>query len=127
MIQHAQIEAPFECCGLLAGLPEKQQVVERYPLINKLQSPTRYESDPQSMFAALRDMRQRGIEILAIYHSHPTSAPIPSRTDMAEYDYPGILSFIISLQKKEPEVRAWWLTNNEFHEGEWDAIDDSNK
>src|SRR5438105_153199 len=51
-------------------------VVQRYALVNTAASPTEYLSDPRSMFEAVRDMRRLGLEIVAIYHSHPTSAPV---------------------------------------------------
>src|SRR4051812_37139689 len=62
MIAQAQAELPNECCGLLAGRIEIDdnagRVIERYPLINAASSPVRFLSDPHSMFAAVRDMRQ---------------------------------------------------------------------
>ena len=63
MIAHARSELPNECCGLLAGSyslessPQEQvHVTNRYPLVNELQSPTEYRSEPRSMFEAMRDM-----------------------------------------------------------------------
>ena len=32
-------------------------------------------------------MRTNGTELLAIYHSHPTSEPVPSRRDVEENTY----------------------------------------
>src|SRR5438067_13873196 len=84
MIEQARAEQPNECCGLLAGVTagEAGQVRCRYPLVNAAASPALFESDPRSTFDADRDMRRRGLEVLAVYHSHPTSAPVPSRTDL---------------------------------------------
>ena len=84
MLVHALAEQPNECCGLLAGVVEEGagRVTVRYPLVNALGSATRYESEPRTLFQAHRDMRERGLEVLAVYHSHPSSLPIPSKTDL---------------------------------------------
>ena len=68
-------------------------------------------------------MRAMGTELLAIYHSHPTSEPIPSRTDL-ERNYYGsdVVHFIISLKDAEPRMRGWWLGETDYREAEWDWI-----
>src|SRR5271165_2728722 len=97
MLAQAVAELPNECCGLLAG--RDGLVTHRYPLTNALASPVRYESDPQTMFAAFKDMRREGTDLLAIYHSHPTSAAVPSRTDLERNFYGSdVVHVIISLK-----------------------------
>jgi proteasome lid subunit RPN8/RPN11 len=126
MVAHAQAELPNECCGLLAGTIGKDgiaRIERRYGLVNALASPTEYESDPRSMFAACRDMREQDLDILAVYHSHPTSPPIPSRKDR-ERNYMGeVIHFIVGLaQRATPEVQGWWLAADTHREAEWDVV-----
>jgi [CysO sulfur-carrier protein]-S-L-cysteine hydrolase len=126
MVAQAVAEAPLECCGFLAGpawTDESATVAGRYPLVNAAASATRYSSDPVSLFAAEKDRRRHGWEFLAIYHSHPISPPIPSKTDLAEAYWPGVVHFIISLQTSQPEVRGWWLCEDEYSAAVWDLID----
>jgi proteasome lid subunit RPN8/RPN11 len=124
------MELPNECCGLLAGhiLPEGQppvaRVVKRYPLVNAAASPRAFESEPRSMFDAERDRRTLGLEFVAVYHSHPTSPPAPSRTDLARNYSVDVMNFIISLQAATPEVRAWWLSESDYREAEWEIIEE---
>ena len=73
--------------------------------------------------AAVRDLERLGLEILAIYHSHPTSAPVPSKTDLARNYSAEVMNLIISLQNAEPEVLAWWLTADDFRAAAWDVVD----
>jgi proteasome lid subunit RPN8/RPN11 len=130
MIAQARVESPNECCGLLAGVRELPgegdvrnapvgRVVERYPLPNQLASPIEFESDARATFEADRDMRRRGLEVLAVYHSHPTTAAVPSRTDLARNYSPHVVNLIISLLTDPPSVRGWLLTETDYREAEW--------
>jgi proteasome lid subunit RPN8/RPN11 len=134
MIAQARAELPNECCGLLGGrIIEAAQpgaaprgVVERrYALVNDAASPTEYMSEPYSMFAAEKDRRKDGVEFLAVYHSHPTSDPIPSRTDRERSYSPEVMNLIISLKSAEAVVRAWWLTSESYREAEWLATEET--
>ncbi len=126
MVAQARSELPNECCGILAA-PQKSTpirwVERQYALINAAASPVLYESDAMSMFKAFKDMRKRGLEIVAIYHSHPTSAPIPSKTDLKRNYSPEIVNFIISLTRDSTDIKGWWLTATEYHPAEWDWVD----
>ena len=78
LVEHAREEAPNEACGLVAF---RDGVAERYlPGENTLASPYRFElrpRDPADFF-----LEDEGYE-LAVFHSHPETAPRPSRTDIA--------------------------------------------
>ena len=129
MLAQATAELPLECCGLLAGPPSQDGLalcVRRcYPLVNAAASPTEYESEAHSILAADKDMRAMGWTVLAIFHSHPTSPPVPSRKDV-ERNYYGdtVVHLIISLQSAQPEVRGWWLTDAGVFEADWKVVED---
>ena len=80
-----------------------------YPLRNENQSETRYNADPHDLIAAHIDFRQRGAEILALYHSHPRWEAIPSKYDLAENHYGPVPRIIVSLKGDVPDVRVWRL------------------
>jgi len=74
--QHARAELPNEACGLLAF---RDGVAERYiPARNAAASPYRFEleTEPENWF-----LEDDGYE-LAVFHSHVSSPPRPSRTDV---------------------------------------------
>ena len=76
LVEHAQAESPNECCGLIAF---RDAVAERYlPARNAAASPYRFEldADPEAWF-----LEDEGYE-LAVFHSHLSSPPRPSRTDI---------------------------------------------
>ena len=70
IISHARAAAPEECCGLVGGTQGNARTI--YRLRNAAADPlTTYEAAPEDLFAAQRSMRERGEQLLAIYHSHP--------------------------------------------------------
>jgi [CysO sulfur-carrier protein]-S-L-cysteine hydrolase len=76
LADHAEAEAPNEACGLVAF---RDGVAERYIRgRNAAASPYRFELDvdPESWF-----LEDEGYE-LAVFHSHVSSPPRPSRTDV---------------------------------------------
>ena len=76
LVEHARAESPNECCGLIAC---RDSVAERYvPARNAAASPYRFEldADPEAWF-----LEDDGYE-LAVFHSHLSSPPRPSRTDI---------------------------------------------
>jgi proteasome lid subunit RPN8/RPN11 len=127
MLAQAAAEAPNECCGWLLGNVNAAAgvalVTERHPLTNTLASPTRYLADPKQLLMIERRVREQKLSHLSIYHSHPTSEPVPSRTDMEWAYYPGIVSLIISLVHTPPLVRGWWVSETDYREAEWEIVD----
>ena len=133
MISQAYSELPNECCGFLAGnihAPSSTNeaslpiglVERRFPLVNSANNPKKYDANPKSLIQAHIEMRRLGIHELAIYHSHPSSAAIPSRTDLESNGYPNVVHFIISLQDERVVARAWWLAEKDYREADWRLI-----
>jgi len=130
MIDHATQEAPNECCGLLAGKEKEVRGIYRvsnlpsdHPSISDLKVPEdrrfRYVMDPKEQINAFKKMRESGIHLLAIYHSHPHSPAYPSKTDIRLAYYPDVHYLIISLeQKKKPPVRAFRIVESIIREDE---------
>ena len=114
MIAHAREVAPAECCGLIGGSDE-QNARTIYRLRNVTANPERaYEAAPEDLFAAQREMRDRGEELLAIYHSHPRAAdPSPSETDVRLAYYPSATYLIVGLAGTEATVKAFFISERE--------------
>jgi proteasome lid subunit RPN8/RPN11 len=111
MLAHAREEAPRECCGLLVGTGET--VVRSVRARNLDTKATRYLIDPEDHFAAIRAARAERLEVIGAYHSHPSSAPVPSPTDIAEANSgPEFLYVIVSLVNDE--VQAYRIADGQF-------------
>jgi proteasome lid subunit RPN8/RPN11 len=122
VIGHARAELPYECCGLLAGyiLDGIGVVTERFAIFNDAASPTEYLSNAEDMLAAFRAMRRANLELLAIYHSHPASHPVPSASDVEKNTYgDSVVHLIVGFGGEAPEVRAWWFRWNEAYPAAW--------
>jgi proteasome lid subunit RPN8/RPN11 len=120
MVAHCQSEAPLECCGILGG--RAHRVSSIHPLRNASASEIRYNADPRDLIDAVLALRQRDAEILAIYHSHPRWAAIPSRTDLQENHYGPVPRIIVSLLGAVPEVRVWRLDSDSYEELAWTIV-----
>jgi len=117
---------PAECCGLIGGSIEGQ-AKSIYSLRNvAANTSVSYEAAPEDLFSAQRQMRERGEDLIAIYHSHPRSEPRPSETDARLAYYPQAVYFIIGLAGPEPLMRAFRIFEREqrWHEVEYVIADE---
>ena len=111
VLNHLQACLPNEGVGLLSTIdtPEKVQALRFYPGRNLNESPTRFTMDPLDVLRACEDMEREGTRLGVVVHSHPTTLPEPSHTDVRELAMPGVVNLIVQLQ---PRVcaRAWEIT-----------------
>lgn len=110
LVMVAQAAHPQEACGLLAA-DAQGRIVEISPIDNIAAQPnTTYHMEPQQQARTMLRYHQEGWQLAGIYHSHPTSAPIPSPTDIQQAAYPHAAYLIISLQDpQKPSLAAWQI------------------
>lgn len=71
--------------------------------------------DPHTQLTTMRLMLERGEELVGIYHSHPSSAALPSARDADCATYPGVAYLIVSLiDVMNPTLAAFQFANNSF-------------
>lgn len=133
MQTHAENTYPEECCGLLLGqlqgddktvievLPTEnswgdEEINDFQPVGSSAQSKSskrnRFSIAPKVMLQAQKDARDRHLDIIGIFHSHPDSVAAPSEFDRAiawqQYSY-----IIISVQQgKACDLKNWSLDDN---------------
>lgn len=108
IVEHAQAEAPNESCGLL--LLDGDRAVEYVPATNAAASPYRFELflDPERW----ADIGDANFE-QAVVHSHLSSPPRPSRTDVENIGlWAGNPYLIYSV--RENDLAAWVVTGGEI-------------
>ena len=106
LLEEARRVPDEECCGLLAG--RNGVVTEIYPAANALASATAYNIAPKDLFRIMREIRAAGLELMGIYHSHPSGENKPSARDIGRAYYPDAAYFILSPLPSAPKtVRAF--------------------
>ena len=108
MIAHARSELPNEACGVFGGTLEGE-LRTFHPARNADASPYRYSVDSKDLLRIALEIDDAGDDVAAIYHSHTTSPPSPSRTDMELATWPEAAYLIVSLKSDPPEICAWRL------------------
>jgi proteasome lid subunit RPN8/RPN11 len=109
IVAHARAGLPNEACGLFAGESEGESKTVRavYCLPNSDESPEHFSMTPEDQFAAVRDMRKKGLVLLGNFHSHPSTPARPSPEDIRLAFDPALWYLIVSLQNPEPDVRCF--------------------
>lgn len=107
MFHQAQAMPEAEVCGLISAA--NGVVLRCYPVPNVSGDPAHlFDMDLQGQVQAMREIRERGEVLFAIYHSHPHAPPEPSARDRELTSYPEAYHLIISLNTKGVlEMRAW--------------------
>lgn len=109
---HCVKELPNEACGLISGVRhgEDQYVEKVYLLTNADASREHFFMDSREQFAAVKDMRAAGFELLGNFHSHPGTPSRPSKEDIRLAYDSGLLYLILSLiDIEKPVLRAFYI------------------
>ncbi|CUX77663.1 Mov34/MPN/PAD-1 family protein [Thermococcus chitonophagus] len=105
--------SPVEICGFLLG--RGNEVSEVVFIKNRLDSPVEFEMEPEEMLRALEYAENRGLEILAIFHSHLSCLPTPSGKDLRGMNLWPVVWLIVNSSGK---YKAWKLENGKVVEVE---------
>ncbi len=130
---HATSTYPEECCGLLLGIvqsePAPQKIVVDVRATENVWTQSgkdlaavppgwditqhkHFAINPREMRQVQREARDRHLDIIGVYHSHPDYPATPSEMDRmcawAHYSY-----IIVSVQHgKVIDLRSWSLNDN---------------
>ncbi|MTJ12046.1 M67 family metallopeptidase [Anabaena sp. UHCC 0187] len=131
---HAEKTYPDECCGLILGYIDSEYkiVVEIIPTENvwnreksnftenqeEYSTRSRYAIAPQVMLQTQKEARNRNLNIIGIYHSHPDYPAVPSEWDRI-YAWPEYSYVILSVQNTQAgELQSWTLDENHQFQAE---------
>jgi len=114
MVAHAREIYPNECCGAMLGTVEDdtKTVREAMRLRNSFEGAqaARYELRPEDLLAADRAARERKMDLIGIYHSHPDCDAYFSQTDLKN-SCPWYSFVVLSIQQGEFHHANSWLPN----------------
>lgn len=115
---HGEAAYPEECCGVLIGREaagDDPATVEQVVAADNERADSRhnrYVISPQALLRAQREARERGLEVVGYYHSHPDHPARPSEFDR-EHAWPGTSYLIVSVREgKAVDRRSWRLRDD---------------
>ncbi len=116
MVAHARSTYPNECCGAMLGVIDGDSKIVRasMQLENAFEGAqaARYELRPEDLLAADKAARERQMDLIGIYHSHPDCDAYFSKTDL-QNSCPWYSFVVLSIQKGEFHHANSWLPNFE--------------
>ncbi len=111
MVAQAKALAPIEACGILAGKDNKAEKL--FEMTNADNRSDHFMMEPKEQFAVVEDIRSAGLEMLAIYHSHPETLARPSAEDIRLALTPDVIYVIVSLQDaNDANVKGFCIENS---------------
>ena len=113
MISYVDSHAPLEACWLLAGLNSKVETV--LEVTNQAQSEVRYVMDPIEQLKAFEWIESNGLELIGIFHSHPTGPETVSPTDIAQAAY-AVVYVILARVNNDWCARGFWIAAGKYDE-----------
>jgi proteasome lid subunit RPN8/RPN11 len=135
---HAESNYPDECCGIILGYlaNEGKSVKEVIPTENVWNTEAaaefpgertaeskrrQYAIAPEVMLKMQKEARDRSLNIIGIFHSHPDHPAIPSECDRL-YAWQGYSYIIVTVQNgKAGELLSWSLDDD--HQFQAEAIE----
>ena len=115
LIAHAKEGFPLEVCGILGGTDDTVSVI--YRMTNTDASNEHFMMEPKEQFAVIKDLRAKGLAMLAIYHSHPETPARPSEEDIKLALTPEVSYLIISLADTAvPDMKSYKISSGNVHQ-----------
>ena len=110
---HVARRLPLEACGLLGGKNGRAEM--SLGIRNAEGSPVRFRMEPRAQWRAFQRIESAGLELVAIYHSHPNGPDHPSPTDIAEAMYP-VVQIIWFHWQGRWQTHGFWIESGEVIE-----------
>lgn len=105
ILAQAEAAVPIEACGYLAG--NDGVVVSHFPMTNVDQSEIHFAFDPEEQFQVIKAARQQALQLIGVYHSHPTTPARPSEEDIRLAYDPDMVHVIVSLADHGRGLKAF--------------------
>ena len=84
---------------------------------NTDKSRTTFFMDPREQLKAMKEIRNLGLEMVGIYHSHPETDAYPSAHDVELAYYPEVSYVIVSIRNKnKPSIRSFKIEEGKVAE-----------
>ena len=122
---HAAQSYPYECCGALLGAEtDGGRAVRDLVMLDNQRDDSprnRFLVRPEDVLRVENAARERGLDVLGWYHSHPDAPARPSEFDR-EHAWPWYSYVIVSVEAGEPRGMASWRLTDDRERFDAEAI-----
>jgi proteasome lid subunit RPN8/RPN11 len=115
----ARARAPVEACGILVGRQKEGdfEVVDVIKTSNVMESPTRFEIDPEELYRVMKGAEAEGLEIVGFYHSHLGYGAGPSIVDLDRMKFlPNLVWLICDISAEGANFGAFSMRGDKLAE-----------
>jgi len=113
ILEYLNSHVPLEACGLLAG--KNDRVEKIFFVRNQAQSPVRFVMDPYEQLHAFEWIEANELDLLGIFHSHPSGPETASPTDIVDASY-DVIHIICSRKGEQWKMRGFWIEDGQANE-----------
>jgi proteasome lid subunit RPN8/RPN11 len=117
MRTHGERDYPFECCGLMLGRFEdgRKQVIETYAISNAREEAAkrnRFLIRPEELMRGEKYAREKALDVVGFYHSHPDEVAVPSQYDL-EHAWPTYSYIVVAVEQgRAVDIRSWEMESD---------------
>lgn len=129
--EHGERDYPFECCGLMLGKFESEGhkvVTETYQISNAREEEAkrnRFLIRPEELMRGEKYAREKGLEVVGFYHSHPDDRAVPSQYDL-EHAWPTYSYIVVSVESgRAADLRSWEMEPDRSRFNEEDIVSEA--
>jgi len=115
----ARARAPVEACGILVGRQKGGdfEVLDVVKTSNVMDSPTRFEIDPEELYRVMKGAEAEGLEIVGFYHSHLGYGAGPSIVDLDRMKFlPNLVWLICDISAEGANFGAFSMRGDKLAE-----------
>lgn len=130
MRAHGEQDYPFECCGLMLGRVDGgvKRVLETYPISNAREEAAkrnRFLIRPEELMRGEKYAREKSLEVIGFYHSHPDDVAVPSQYDL-EHAWPTYSYIVMSVEKaRTVDLRSWEMESDRSRFNEEEIVSEA--
>lgn len=129
--QHGERDYPFECCGLMLGrftANGTKVVAETYPISNAREEEAkrnRFLIRPEELMRGEKYAREKGLDVVGFYHSHPDDRAVPSQYDL-EHAWPTYSYIVVSVEQDQAvDLRSWEMESDRSRFSEEEIVSEA--
>jgi proteasome lid subunit RPN8/RPN11 len=130
MRAHGERDYPFECCGLMLGrfADGRKQVIETYPISNAREEEAkrnRFLIRPEELMRGEKYAREKSLDVVGFYHSHPDDLAVPSQYDL-EHAWPTYSYIVVAVeQSRAADLRSWEMESDRSRFNEEEIVSEA--